>query len=114
MGVRFRIPLQQKETVSVVRRSAYQDDGEVSVATGIVCMLNPETDGRVRQDATQLREGVPIGQGDWSGILEKPNPAIEKGDVLRKADGTLFRIENILNLSGGDVMLLQLQEVRVL
>lgn len=83
------------------------------VATDVTCMLNPETDGRVRQDATRLTEGIPIGQEDWFALLEQPNPDIEKGDVLRRQlDETEFRVENVLWMPGSPVMQLQLKWIR--
>lgn len=85
------------------------------VETDVVCMLNPESDGRVRQDATRVTDSIPVGQADWLGLLEQPNLKIQKGDFLRKAsDGTEFRVENILSLQGGEVMQLQLKQIKVL
>ena len=39
--MRFRIPPQHKETVTVVRKSAYESDEETTVAEDVVCMVQP-------------------------------------------------------------------------
>ena len=77
-----------------------ESDVEERVAENVVCMLAPETDGRVRQDALRVASGVPVGQSDWSALLEKPNPDIVKGDFLKRLDGTEFRVENVLWMQG--------------
>ena len=71
-------------------------------------------DGRVRQDALRVASGVPVGQSDWSALLEKPNPDIVKGDFLKRADGIEFRVENIISMTGSPVMQLQLKQQGVL
>lgn len=112
--VRFRIPPQHKQTVTIVRKSAYESTDEATIAENVVCMLAPETDGRSRQDAVRVSAGVPIGQSDWTALLEKPNPAIAKGDFLRRSDGTEFRVESVLGMQGSPVMQLQLKAQGVL
>jgi len=122
--MRFRIPPQHKETVTIVRRSAFfrdqaaaaamASDVEETVAENVVCMLAPETDGRARQDAVRVSAGVPIGQSDWTALLEKPNSDIVKGDFLRRSDGTEFRVEDVLWMQGSPVMRLQLKAQGVL
>lgn len=112
--MRFRIPPQHKETVTVVRGDAYERNKRETIAEEVVCMLNPETDGRVRQDAVRVAANVPIEQSNWTALLEKPNPDIAKGDFLRKSDGTEFRVENVLTLQGSPVMQLQLKTQGVL
>lgn len=112
--VRFRIPPQHKETVTIVRKSAYESTDEATVAEDVVCLLAPESDGRSRQDAVRVSAGVPIGQSDWTALLEKPIPAIAKGDFLIRSDGTAFRVENIIFMTGSGVMQLQLKAQSVL
>ena len=121
---RFRIPNQHKETVAIFRRSAFfrdqaeaeamESDVEETVAENIVCMLAPETDGRARQDALRVASGVPVGQSNWSALLEKPNPDIVKGDFLKRLDGTEFRVENVLWMQGSPIMQLHLKAQGVL
>ena len=41
--MRFRIPPQHKETVTVVRKSAYESGEETTVAEDVVCMVQPLT-----------------------------------------------------------------------
>ncbi|MDE0401777.1 MAG: hypothetical protein OXL96_28620 [Candidatus Poribacteria bacterium] len=112
--MRFRIPPESKEEVTVIRRSAFERDGEETIAEDIICLLAPETDGRARQDAVQLASGVPVGQSNWTALLEKPNPDIAKGDFLMRADGTEFRVEYVLWMQGSPVMKLQLKAQGVL
>ena len=59
--MQFRIPPQHKETVSVVRRSAYESNEEMLIAENVVCMLTPRADNMHRRDAVNLVSGVPIG-----------------------------------------------------
>ena len=110
--MRFRIPPQHKETVTIVRKSAYESTDEETIAEDVVCLLSPETDGRARQDAVRVSAGVPIGQSDWTALLEKPNPDIAKGDFLKRADGTEFRVQGVLWMKGTPVMQLQLKHAR--
>ena len=98
----------------MIRRSAFERDGEETIAEDIICLLAPETDGRARQDAVQLASGVPVGQSNWTALLEKPNPDIAKGDFLMRADGTEFRVEYVLWMQGSPVMKLQLKAQGVL
>lgn len=112
--MRFRIPPEHKEVVTILRRSAYERDGGETVAEDVVCMLAPQTDGRARQDAVRVSAGVPVAQSDWTALLEKPNPDIAKGDFLYSSDGREFRVENVLWMRGSPVMQLQLKAQGVL
>lgn len=113
--MRFRIPNQHKEVVTILRRSAYERDGGETVAEDVVCMLAPQTDGRARQDAVRVSAGIPIGQSDWTALLEVSNPDIIKGDFLKRiADGSEFRVENVLSMQGSPVMQLHLKAQGVL
>ena len=112
--MRFRIPPEHKERVTIVRRSAYERDGETTLAKDVVCMLAPEMDAAPRRDAVRVSAGVPVGQSEWTALLEKPNPDIAKGDFLKQADGTEFRVEGVLWMQGSPVMQLQLKMQGVL
>ena len=111
---RFRIPNQHKEVVTIIRRSATERDGSEVVVPELNCLLTPATDGRARQDAVQLGSGVPVGQSNWTALLEVPNPDIVKGDFLKRLDGTEFRVENVLWMQGSPIMQLQLKAQGVL
>lgn len=112
--MQFRIPPQSKEQVTIVRKSAYESTDEATIAEDVVCMLAPATDGRARQDAVRVSAGIPIGQSDWTALLEVPNPDIVKGDFLCRSDGSEFRVENIISMTGSPVMQLQLKAQGVL
>ena len=60
----FRIPPQHRETVTVVRKSAYENGEETTVAEDVVCMIQPLTSGVIQRDATELRAGVAIQQSE--------------------------------------------------
>lgn len=111
---RFRIPPQHKQTVTVLRKSAYESSDVETIAEDVVCMLAPETDAGPRRDSVRVASGVPIGQSEWTALLEKPNPDIAKGDFLKQSDGTEFRVEGVLWMKGSPVMQLQLKMQGVL
>ena len=71
---RFRIPPQHKETVSIVRKSAYENGEETTVAEDVICMIQPVTSGIVQRDATELRAGVAIQQTERIALLSKTEP----------------------------------------
>ena len=98
----------------IVRKSAYESSDEETVAEDVVCMLAPETDARQRRDSVQLASGVPVGQLDWTALLQTPNPDIAKGDFLKRSDGTEFRVRDIFWMQGSPVMQLSLQMQGVL
>ena len=112
--MRFRIPPQHKETVSIVRKSAYENGEETTVADDIVCMINPITSGIPQRDATQLRSGVGVQQTEVIALLSKPNPSIAKGDVLVRSDSSEFRILDVLQVKGSSVQRLYLRSQGVL
>ena len=62
--MRFRIPPQHKETVTIVREDAYERSKRETVAKDVVCMIQPVTSGIVQRDATELRAGVAIQQSE--------------------------------------------------
>lgn len=112
--MRFRIPPQHKQTVTVLRKSAYESSDVETIAEGVVCMLAPETDSVRRRESVRVVSGVPISQSDWTALLEKPNPNIAKGDFLKRSDGTEFRVEGVISMQGSPVMQLQLKMQGVL
>lgn len=112
--MRFRIPPQHRETVTIVRRSAYEATEEETIADGVVCMIQPLTSGIPQREATQYRENIPIQQTEKVVLLSKPNPAIVKGDFLRRSDGCEFRILDVLHMKGSPIMRLYIRDVGVL
>ena len=112
--MRFRILPQHRETVTVVRRSAYESDEETTVAEDVVCMVQPLLSSPVQRDALQLGSGVAVQQSEMLALLSKPNSLIEKGDFLVRSDSSEFRILDISQLKGSPVMRLYLQAQGVL
>lgn len=83
MSLLQMFPSEYKETVTIVRRSAYERTGEdIRVAEDVICILQQRSDAAQRRDAVSVRSGVPVSQSGWTALLEKPNPAIAKGDFL--------------------------------
>ena len=102
-------PSEYKETVTVVRRSAYERDEETTVAEDVVCMITyPRDSINQRRYSLELSAGVPIEETHWTALLEKPNSAIKKGDFLKRPDGTELRIVGVLPMRGSNDMQLQL------
>jgi len=99
--MRFRIPPQLKETVTVVRQDAVVRSNIITVAEDVVCLIAPES------DLIRLASGVAIGGTGWSALLEKPNPDIIGGDILRRADGSELTVHRVRPL--GDMMILELR-----
>ena len=116
--MRFRIPPQHKETVTIVRELAIRENEDTptreEIATGVVCMIQPVTSGIVQRDATELRAGVAIQQSERIALLSKPNPDIAKGDFLVRSDSSEFRILDVLHVKGSPVMRLYLRGQGVL
>ena len=98
----------------VVRKSAYENGEETTVAEDVVCMIQPLTSGIVQRDATELRAGVAIQQSERIALLSKPNPDIAKGDFLVRSDSSEFRILDVLHVKGSPVMRLYLRGQGVL
>lgn len=101
--MRFRIPPQLKETVTVVRQDAFERSNMITVAEDVVCLIAPES------DLIRLASGVAIGGTGWAALLEKPNPDINRtgGDILRRADGSELTVHRVRPL--GDTMILELR-----
>ena len=112
--MRFRIPPQHKETVTIVREDAYERSKRETVAKDVVCMIQPVTSGIVQRDATELRAGVAVQQTERIALLSKPNPDIAKGDFLVRSDSSEFRILDVLHVKGSPVMRLYLRGQGVL
>ena len=112
--MRFRIPPAHRETVRIVRKSAFESAEETTVAEDVVCMIQPLTSGIPQREATQLREGVPIQQSERVALLSKPNPNLAKGDFLVRSDSSQFRIVDVLQVKGSPVMRLYLRGQGVL
>ena len=107
--MQFRIPPESKETVTVVRRSSFERDGEETIAEDVVCRIVPPPDSvNARRDTVELSSGVAIEESHWTALLEVPNPAIKKGDFVKRSDGTELRIVGVLTMKGSNVMQLQL------
>ena len=99
--MRFRIPPQLKETVTVVRQDAFDRSRQITVATDIVCLIAPE------RDLIRVSGGVATGGTGWEALLEKPNDDVANGDILRRADDSELTIHRVRPL--GDTMLLELR-----
>ena len=103
-------PAEHKETVTIVRGSAYERGVETEIASDVIAMIQPVSSTFVQRDATRLREGVPTEQSDRIALLSEPNPDIAKGDFLIQSDDTSFRILDILHTKGFRVMRLYLRQ----
>ena len=99
--MRFRIPLQLKETVTVVRQDAYDRNHLITVAEDVICLIAPE------RDLIRVSGGVAVGGTGWEALLEKPNDDIANGDILRRADDSELTVHRVRPL--GDTMLLELR-----
>ena len=111
MSLLQMFPSEYKETVTIVRRSAYEQTDTEPVAEDVICILQQRSDAAQRRDAVSVRSGVGIAQSEWTALLEKPYPAIAKGDFLICSDGTEFRVEGVLAEGKGiGEMQLQLKE----
>lgn len=105
----FRIALEHKETVTVIRRSAVDRDAKETIAEKVVCMILPPPDSvNARRDSVELNSGAPIEESHWTALLEVPNPNIKKGDFLQRAGGPELRIVGVLTMTGSPIMQLQL------
>jgi len=112
--MRFRIPPEHRETVTIVRKSAMDPQEEVIIAEGVVCMLQPIVSGTVQRDAVERRTGIAIQETDRMALLSKPNPDIAKGDFLVRSDASEFRVVDVLGVKGSPVMRLYLRGQGVL
>ena len=112
--MRFRIPPQHRETVTIVREDAYERSKRDTVAEDIVCMIQPVVSSLVERDATRFREGIPTVQAEKVVLLSKPDTRIKKGDFLVRADSSEFRILDVLHVKGSSVMRLYVRSQGVL
>ena len=99
--MRFRIPPQLKEQVTVIRQDAYERNKEMTIASNVVCLIAPE------RDPIRLDSGVAVGGTGWEALLEQPNAEIIDGDILRRADGSELQVYRVRPLGG--TMLLELR-----
>jgi len=99
--MQFRIPPQLKETVTIIRNSAFESGTETVVAENVACMVVPQT------DIVEVVDGVGLSDMEWAALLESPNADISEGDVLRRADGTELPIRRVRAL--GSVLQLELK-----
>lgn len=98
--MRFRIPPDMKETVTIVRQSAFERRTLETVAT-VDCMILPQN------DVIRVVDGVASGGTGWQALLEKPNAAITEGDILQRADNAEFSVHRVRQLGG--TMILELK-----
>ena len=107
--MRFRIPPQLKEPLTVVRRSATERNVETVIAENVVCMVLP---GR---DLVILDDGIAVKQSDlrsdWTILLERPNPDISEGDFLYRSDGSELQVFGTRRV--GNVMFLEINNVAI-
>ena len=100
--MRFRLPTQLKEKISIVRKSAFERAAETTIATDVICMIIPRT------DIVQVVDGAGISDVEWAALLETPHDDITAGDFVRRADGTELQIRRVRAL--GSVLQLELKE----
>lgn len=100
--MRFRIPTQLKETVNIVRKSAFERATETTIATDVICMVIPRT------DIVQVVDGTGISDVEWVALLETPHDDITTGDFVQRADGAQLQIRRVRLL--GSVLQLELKE----
>lgn len=103
--MRFRIPPQLKQTVTVVRQDAFVRSNEITVAEDVVCLIAPES------DLIRLASGVAVGGTGWSALLEKPNSDIIGGDILRRADSSELTVHRVRPLGGTMILELRGDEI---
>lgn len=99
--MRFRIPPQLKETVTVVRKSAFESGIETIIAADVICLIVPNT------DIVKVIDGVGISNIEWTALLETPNTDICEGDVIRRANDTELQIRRVRSV--GSVLQLALK-----
>lgn len=112
--MRFSIPPEHKSSVSVFRPSAFHRGDVAPVATEVICLLSPQRKIDHVRGAVQTAAGVAIEDTDWAALLEVPNTAILKGDIVRNSEGVEFRVEDVSGMRGSSVMILNLKAVGVL
>ena len=98
--MRFRIPPDMKETVTIVQQSAFERNTLETVAT-VDCMILPHN------DVIRVVDGVASGGTGWQALLQKPNTAITEDNILQRADNTEFIVHRVRHLGG--TMILELK-----
>ena len=96
-----RIQPHLKETVSIIRASAFEADEHTTIASDVICMIVPKSDVVMLTE-----EGVGVTQLDYDCILEKPNTNIDELDIIRRSDDSELTIRRIRSL--GNIMQLEL------
>ena len=113
--MRFRIPPEHRETVSIVRKSAFESTDQTTIAEDVTCTIQPITAGIPQREATRYRDGIPTEQSEKVVLLSKPDTRIKKGDFLvRASDSSEFRILDVLHVKGSPVMRLYVRSQGVL
>lgn len=87
--MRFQIPNAHKETVNIVRQSAFDRREVITVATGVVCMIVPGT------DLINVQSGVAVGEIRSRALLEQPIEGIAEGDIVQRSDNTALQVHRI-------------------
>ena len=102
--MRFRIPPQLREAVTIVRQSAFERNKLDTVAT-VDCMIVPQN------DQIRVVDGVARGGTGWQALCEKPNAAIHEGDTLKRADSSEFTVQRVRHLGG--TLILELKDADI-
>lgn len=107
----FRIPPELKETVTVMRESAFERGDRftspkiLTIAEDVKCLVAPS------RDFVHLQSGVPVELSGWMVLLEQPNSEITDGDFLVRSDGSKLKVHGVRDL--GDVMCLEIRDETV-
>lgn len=100
--MRFRIPPELKETITIVRHSAFERGSEIVIAADVVCMIVP------RADIVDVVDGTGISGMGWVGLLEVPLPDILAGDIVQRGGGAELQIRRVRSI--GTVLQLELKD----
>ena len=100
--MRFRIPTELKEKISIVRKSAFERATETVIASDVICMIIP------RADIVQVVDGTGISDVEWVALLEVAYDDITAGDFVRRDDGSELQIRRVRSL--GSVVQLALKD----
>lgn len=109
--MRHRIPPHLKETVSIIRYDALNQNQLIRVAEGVQCLVNKGAHEITFTHGVAVSESV--FRSEWAVLLEVPNPDICEGDIIVRADGEELKVSGVRRLSNGTVMRLEIQQNRV-
>ena len=70
--MRFRLPTQLKEKITIIRKSAFERATETIIATDVICMIIPRT------DIVQVVDGTGISDVEWAALLEIPTTIFQQ------------------------------------